>query len=169
MGGKSIVHALMCCSKAYYDNSDAYPDWDPKEHTADRQQIHHGDTEAQRSPVSPILLPFSSGGVARIWHRAIIVSNPFRPGWHDRPAPNSRNTRSGRVPEHGIKRAIPFLSVPQCLRGEFHVQSTYSGEEPIFFARGYPAGLPAVLVQASRRVTVRLNTGAADRQNAGPV
>ena len=132
MGDKSNMNALICCSKAYYDNSDAYTDWYPNEHTADRQQIHHGDTEAQRSPVSPILLPFSSGGVARIWHRAIIVSNPFRPEWHDRPAPNLRNTRPGRVPEHGMKRAMPLLSVPPCLSGEFPLRPTFSGVEPFF-------------------------------------
>ncbi len=48
MGNKSNMNALICCSKAYYDNSDSYTDWYPNEHTADRQQIHHGDSRVER-------------------------------------------------------------------------------------------------------------------------
>ncbi len=112
MCGKSIMHVLICYRKACDDNSGAYMAWYPNEHIATRQQIHHGVREAQRSPVSPIRLSSSSGVVARIWHRASIMSTPCRPGRPARPESNSRNTRSGRAKEPSIPRAC--LSAP-CL------------------------------------------------------
>ena len=48
MGDKSSMNALIFCRKAYDDNSDAYTDWYPNEHTADRKQIHHGDSRVER-------------------------------------------------------------------------------------------------------------------------